>query len=115
LERSLPRTTAGHTIYRHYPVQVISIDFIKTDRNKPAFLQDCPDMVIVDEAHGAAAAEGSGLTQQQRHQLLTEISSDDRRHLVLLTATPHSVIEAAFRSLLGLLRPEFLAWDMTQL
>lgn len=37
------------------------------------------------------------------------------RHLTLLTATPHSGIESAFRSLLALLRPEFKAWDTAAL
>src|SRR5437764_8895486 len=51
-------------------------------------------------AHGAASRG-----QHQRHSLLVELTKDPERHLVLATATPHSGIEAAFRSLLGLLNP----------
>ena len=39
--------------------------------------------------------------------LLKRISSDPARHLVLVTATPHSGNEAAFRSLASLLKEDF--------
>ena len=103
----LERRKAGYdSIYRHYPVQVASIDFLKSDRNKHQFLLDCPDLVIVDEAHGSAVASESNQNQHQRHELLRDIAAQEDRHLILLTATPHSGIESAFRSLLALLRPE---------
>ncbi|GIW95176.1 MAG: helicase [Pirellulaceae bacterium] len=104
LERWKP---ADKSIYEYYPIQVISIDWVKSDRNKHQFLQFCPDLVIVDEAHGAAEASPHNKSQQQRHQLLREIAQDPSRHLILLTATPHSGVEAAFCSLLGLLQPNF--------
>jgi superfamily II DNA or RNA helicase len=95
------------SIYRHYPVQVASIDFLKSDRNRHLFLLDCPDLVIVDEAHGAASASERNQSQHQRHELVSTIAAMQDRHLILLTATPHSGIESAFRSLLALLRSEF--------
>jgi len=107
LERRLPPTV---TIYQHYPVQVISIDFIKTDRNRHAFLQSPPELIIVDEAHGAT--QSNRRAQQQRHDFLARVAANPNRHLILLTATPHSGIESAFRSLLGLLRPEFGEWEI---
>jgi len=112
LERRVP---AGRNVYQHYPVQVISIDWVKTERNKHLFLQFCPEMVIVDEVHGAAEASERNKSQQQRHELLRQIADDDKRHLILLTATPHSGIETAFRSLLGLVRPEFKEWNVAEL
>jgi SNF2 family DNA or RNA helicase len=51
LERQVP---TGKSIYEYFPVQVASIDFVKTDRNRHQFLQFCPELVIVDEAHGAS-------------------------------------------------------------
>jgi superfamily II DNA or RNA helicase len=110
LERQTPH---GQSIYQHFPIQVASLDFVKTDRNRHQFLQFCPDLVIVDEVHGAADA--SGTHQQERHTLLREVAKHPNRHLILLTATPHSGIDQAFRSLLGLLRPEFATWDIGQL
>ena len=112
----LERRKAGtESIYRHYPVQVASIDFLKSDRNQHLFLLDCPDLVIVDEAHGSASASERNQSQHQRHEFISAIAAMADRHLILLTATPHSGIESAFRSLLALLRPEFNAWDTATL
>ena len=110
LERRAP---AGRSIYEHFPHQVVSIDFAKTERNRHKFLQFCPEFVIVDEAHGAAAALERG--RQERHALIAEVAQRPDRHVILLTATPHSGKEDAFRSLLGLLRPEFADWDLANL
>ncbi len=107
------RTPLGRSLYEHFPVQVASLDFVKTDRNWHQFLQFCPELVIVDEVHGAAAAQGRA--QQERHALLREVARDSERHLILLTATPHSGIEEAFRSLLGLLKPDFTTWNIADL
>jgi superfamily II DNA or RNA helicase len=113
LERA--KLSANQSIYEYYPLQVASIDFIKTEHNRHLFLQYCAELVIVDEVHGAAEASEGNRSQQQRHQLLRDIASRDDRHLILLTATPHSGIEAAFRSILALLRPEFGNWQMGSL
>ncbi|OKH45259.1 hypothetical protein NIES2101_27110 [Calothrix sp. HK-06] len=63
--------------------------------------------MIVDEAHTCASGNNKSTSQQQRHQLIQDIAAKLDRNLVLLTATPHSGIEEAFLSLLGLLKPEF--------
>lgn len=107
--------TGPESVYRYYPIQVISIDFVKSDRNKHAFLLDCPAFVIIDEAHGAAVADPRNTGQHQRHELLRDLSARPAQHLVLLTATPHSGVESAFRSLLGFLRPEFAGWPLADL
>ena len=112
----LERRTTGHkSIYKHYPIQVASIDFVKSDRNKHLFLLDRPDFIIIDEAHGSAAASGRNQNQQQRHALIKEIANSAEQHLILLTATPHSGIEEAFQSLLSLLKPKFNQWQVTSL
>lgn len=112
LEKNKPST---ESIYQHYPIQVASIDFLKTDRNRHQFLLHCPELVIVDEAHGAASATQTNQAQQQRHELIREIAANQARHLILLTATPHSGIEAAFQSLLSLVQPRFGEWEMARL
>ena len=109
------RKTGSESIYRYYPVQVASIDFVKSDRNKHLFLLDCPEFVIVDEAHGSAVSSETNQGQHHRHQLLQEIAAKQDRHLILLTATPHSGVETAFRSLISLLRPEFGDWEVSSL
>ncbi|MBN2565437.1 MAG: DEAD/DEAH box helicase, partial [Candidatus Eisenbacteria bacterium] len=107
--------TGSDSIYRHYPIHVVSIDFAKSERNRHLFLMDCPELVIVDEAHGSAVADTQNASQHQRHDLVTKIAADSSRHMILLTATPHSGIESSFRSLLGLLQPEFEGWDISDL
>ena len=99
LERNLPRPDQG--IFEYYACLVASIDLIKTDRVRKHFLRHCPDLVIVDEAHGCA--DSSYRSEQQRHQLLLEVAGNPDRHLLLVTATPHSGIDKSFYSLLGLL------------
>ena len=113
LERRIPR--GAGSIYSYYPIQVVSIDFVKGDRKRDNFIQHCPEFVIVDEAHGSASAAGNNANQHQRHDLLRELASSPTRHLALLTATPHSGIPEAFRSLLALLRPEFANYEVTAL
>jgi SNF2 family DNA or RNA helicase len=109
------RTPAGKSIYQHYPLLVASIDFLKSDHNRHRLLQACPDLVIVDEAHGSAVSSERNQGQHQRHQLVRAIAERTEQHLIMLTATPHSGIETSFRSLLSLMRDEFAEWDTTAL
>jgi superfamily II DNA or RNA helicase len=107
------RTPPGRSIWQHYPVQVISVDFVKHERNKHTFLLHAPELVIVDEAHGVTP--GQGQQRHLRYALVRELAQEPKRHLLLLTATPHSGIPEAFQKLLGLLDPEFEGWDLAQL
>ena len=106
LERGLP---VGQSLFDVFPFVVVSVDYIKADRRRPDFVRACPEFVIVDEAHTCAAGVSTGGGQHQRHQLVRDLARDPARHLVLCTATPHSGVEAAFRSLLELLDPAFAA------
>lgn len=104
LERSL-RT--DEVLFRAYPFQVISIDYVKSEQKRQIFLDHCPDLVIVDEAHTCARPAGANVSQQQRYHLLHDVAQKATQHLVLLTATPHSGRPEEFLSLLGLLKAEF--------
>jgi hypothetical protein len=106
LLRAMPRSDVS--LYQYYPNIIVSIDFVKSDMNRPGFLSHAPDLVIVDEAHIAARPGGqAGSNQHKRHQFVRDLASNPSRHLVLVSATPHSGIEASFRSVLGLLDPSF--------
>ena len=100
LERDLP---LGTSLFDVYPFVVVSIDFIKSDKYRDEFVRTCPELVIVDEAHGCTM--GAEKARQQRHQLVSQLAKDKERHMILVTATPHSGKEDAFGSLLGLLDP----------
>jgi superfamily II DNA or RNA helicase len=101
LEKGIP---VGASLFEQYPATVVSLDYIKIDKRRAEFARACPEFVIVDEAHTCSA------TTQGRHlryALLKELAANVGRHLVLLTATPHSGDEEAFYRLLALLRLEF--------
>ena len=113
LERNLP-SNSSH-IFSYYPHIIVSLDYAKSDRRRSSFLAHCPDLIIVDEAHTASNRDEKGTTKQQRYQLVKQISEKQDRHLILLTATPHSGISQSFLSLLGLINPEFANLDLDNL
>jgi superfamily II DNA or RNA helicase len=109
----LDRQIQGDTsVYEYYPHQIISIDYIKSETRRDVFVEQCPELVIVDEAHTCARPVGASASQQQRYYLLSRLASKEAQHLVMLTATPHSGKPEEFQSLLGLLKPEFGELDV---
>jgi superfamily II DNA or RNA helicase len=112
LERN---TAVGQSIFDVYPFVVVSTDFIKSSRYRDEFINTCPEFVIVDEAHTCAFSADQRSGRHLRHQLVRGLARAPHRHLLLVTATPHSGDEGAFRSLLGVLRADFdnLPEDLT--
>ena len=106
------RIRGDQSAFKYFPFQVISIDYIKFGKHRSIFLNDCPELVVVDEAHTCAKPTGASVTQQQRHHLIHDIAAIHGQNLVLLTATPHSGKQEEFQSLLGLLNPQFEAIDL---
>jgi superfamily II DNA or RNA helicase len=102
LEKGLPY---GVSLFDHYPFVVVSLDYIKSERHREHFLAIAPEFIIVDEAHTCTTG---GRGKQLRFELLQRLGIDEARHLLLLTATPHSGDDLAFHNLLSLLRPDFL-------
>ncbi|MDT5024631.1 MAG: hypothetical protein QOE61_1057 [Micromonosporaceae bacterium] len=111
LERGLEY---GQSVFERHPFTIVSTDYIKSDNRRDDFLRAAPELVIVDEAHTCVSddtgARGKGRTQ--RHQLLKDLAADASRHLILVTATPHSGKEGAFRNLIGLLDPPLAEVDL---
>ena len=71
--------------------------------------------MIVDEAHTCVAdTSQAGKARTQRYDLVRDLAADKTRHLVLVTATPHSGKEESFRNLLGLLDPSLETVDLEQ-
>jgi superfamily II DNA or RNA helicase len=111
LERNL---SLGESLFERYPFVIVSMDFIKSDRRREEFKRACPEFIIVDEAHTCAyGAERGG--RHQRFEMVRGLAQNPDRHIVLVTATPHSGKEEAFRSLLTFLDKEFddLPEDLT--
>lgn len=107
LERGL---ALNESPFDAHPLTVVSLDYIKADRRRVDFARSCPDFVIVDEAH---ACVGGGRGTTQRQALLNGLAKDADRHMVLLTATPHSGDAEAFDDILALLRPDFAQGAMS--
>jgi superfamily II DNA or RNA helicase len=103
IERQLPH---GVRLFDQHPVVVVSLDYIKSEKHREHFLSIAPECIVVDEAHTCAS---SGAGKQLRFELLQRLAADVDRHVLLLTATPHSGDEAAFFNLLSLLNPDFQA------
>lgn len=117
-ELVLPSTAArlqkgvepGQTLFERYPCTIVSTDFIKQPDRREAFRRTCPDLLIVDEAHTCV---GAGTGHQQRYELLRTLAEKKTRHLVLVTATPHSGDAQAFAKLTSLLDPGLQSLDPT--
>lgn len=96
------------SLFDVYPNTVVSLDYIKDPRRREEFKRSCSKLVIVDEAHTCTEDFTARTSvKQQRYQLLHDLSEDPLRHLVLLTATPHSGKATNFTSLLMLLDKSF--------
>jgi len=101
IEREIPH---GVSLMDHYPIIVVSLDYIKSERHREHFLANAPECIIVDEAHTCSS---TGVGTQLRFELLQRLAADEERHMLLLTATPHSGNETAFYNLISLLNPRF--------
>ena len=111
LERNL---SLGESLFERHPFVIVSMDYIKSDRRREEFKRACPEFVIVDEAHTCAyGAERGG--RHQRNEMVKGLAQNPDRHIILVTATPHSGKEDAFRSLLTFLDKDFddLPEDLT--
>ncbi|MEW4565783.1 helicase-related protein [Bremerella sp. JC770] len=109
MARRIDRVCGNRSVFEVFPFTIVSLDYIKSESRRDDFIRACPELVIVDEAHTCTYSGGPGRasTRQQRHEIVKALSSNPDRHLLLVTATPHSGNEEGFRSLLGLLNPEF--------
>ena len=100
LERGLP---TSQSLFEAYPFTVVSLDYIKADSRRDDFARACPPFVIVDEAHTCV---GSDRGRHQRFELLNRLATDPERHMLFLTATPHTGDVAAYDRLLGLVHSD---------
>ena len=102
----------GETLFDRYPNIVVSTDFIKQPGLREQFWTRCPDLLIIDEAHTCVSDGTGGKSRMLRHELVSGLAKNDKRHLILVTATPHSGKEDGFRNLLALLAPNLEYVDL---
>jgi hypothetical protein len=113
LERGLLQ---GETLFDRFRHIVVSTEFIKRPGLREQFWHGCPDLLIIDEAHTCVTDGTGGRSRMLRHELVRGLAKDPGRHLILVTATPHSGKEEGFRNLLALLSPglEFVDLESVQ-
>jgi superfamily II DNA or RNA helicase len=102
LERDL---RVGVSLFERHAITVVSLDYIKSDRRRDDFIRACPDLVIVDEAHTCADSQAGRGQRHQRYELVSKLSEKPERHMLLVTATPHSGNDDAFQALVSFLDP----------
>lgn len=104
LERDLP---AGANPWEFHNAFIVSIDYAKNPEIKNQILEVPWDIVVVDEAHQMAKPHQSSPDQSvkmDRWQLGKALAYSDKvKHLLMLTATPHSGYTDSFASLLKML------------
>lgn len=87
---------------------VASIDLLKREEHKRKIVNACWDVVVVDEAHRVGAARLGSKSVTQRYELVEELVRDPKRHVILLSATPHRGHVEDYISRLKLVDPYLL-------
>lgn len=109
--RALDKECGNRSVFDVFPFTIVSLDYIKSENRRDDFIRSCPEFIIVDEAHTCtinSTIGNRGKGRQQRHDVVSRLSKDLKRHMILVTATPHSGNEGGFLSLLQLLKEEFV-------
>jgi superfamily II DNA or RNA helicase len=94
LDELAGRIAFGDNPWRRPGVWIASVDFVKQRHVVDDLPNDAWHLVVIDEAHAAAG-------DSERHDACDELARRSR-HVLLLSATPHSGDELRFRHLVDL-------------
>ena len=104
LTNQLIDATVGRSLFEHHPLLIARMDQLSRNEDLLAQLQDSTwDLVVVDEAHRMGAHYFGAKLQKTKRFQLGEHLGEITRHLLLMTATPHSGKEEDFQLFLTLL------------
>ena len=101
LERKIPDDCS---VFQAHPHTIVSLDYIKNEPHCDDFIRHAPPVIIVDEAH---VCTSTGDERHKRFEILQTLASDNSRHLIMITAMPHSGDDSAYYRLLSLINPQF--------
>jgi superfamily II DNA or RNA helicase len=105
IRRMRNRIPAHYNVFDQFDRSIVSIDTLKRDAQiREAIRQSYWDLIIIDEAHNAAARKSTTGTNSQRADL-ARLLSRRTDSLLLLTATPHDGSQESFASLIEMLDP----------
>lgn len=104
LTRDLVHAQLDQTVFEKFPLLIARMDQLARSVDLQDQLKRSDwDLVVVDEAHRMSASYfGDELKRTKRYQL-GELLGQHTRHLLLMTATPHSGNEASFQLFMALL------------
>jgi superfamily II DNA or RNA helicase len=104
LTSQLVDATVAHSVFDTNPLLIARMDHLARNAELVAQLSESEwDLVVIDEAHRMAAHYfGAKLEKTKRFQL-GELLGERARHLLLMTATPHSGKEEDFQLFMSLL------------
>lgn len=94
----------AHNVFEAHPLLIARMDQLARNDDLKGQLADTEwDLVIVDEAHRMGARYFGGKLEKTKRFQLGEVLGQVARHLLLMTATPHSGKEEDFQAFLTLL------------
>jgi superfamily II DNA or RNA helicase len=97
-------TVFGASAFEQHPLLIARMDQLaRNDELLVELGKSEWDLVVVDEAHRMGAHYFGGKLEKTKRFLLGELLGDVARHLLLMTATPHSGKEEDFQLFLSLL------------
>ena len=97
-------TVFGASAFEQHPLLIARMDQLARNESLQADLAKSEwDLVVVDEAHRMGAHYFGGKLEKTKRFQLGELLGDVARHLLLMTATPHSGKEEDFQLFLTLL------------
>jgi superfamily II DNA or RNA helicase len=105
IRRMRNRIPAHYNVFDQFDRSIVSIDTLKRDAQiRDALKHSYWDLIIIDEAHNAAARKSAAGSNSQRAEL-AQLLSRRADSLLLLTATPHDGSQESFASLIKMLDP----------
>lgn len=107
LTRELIETTVGGDAFAAHPLLIARMDQLARDDDLLEQLAQSEwDLIIVDEAHRMSASWWGNELRKTKRFNLGQLLGSITRHLLLMTATPHSGNEENFQAFLSLLDPD---------
>ncbi|WP_020385144.1 helicase-related protein [Kribbella catacumbae] len=104
LTNQLIDAQANSNVFENYPLLIARMDQLSRSEQLQAQLKETEwDLIVVDEAHRMGAHYFGGELRKTKRFQLGEMLGQITRHLLLMTATPHSGKEEDFQLFLTLL------------
>ncbi|MDT0300609.1 helicase-related protein [Streptomonospora wellingtoniae] len=104
LTPQLVEANIGSSVFEHHPLLITRMDQLARNVDLLDQIGESEwDLVIIDEAHRMGAHYFGGKLEKTKRFHLGELLGERTRHLLLMTATPHSGKEEDFQLFLTLL------------